>query len=63
MLMCYDFIEIEITRGRTHQMLGIAIATPQIKIKVRREERYHQAQDHGDPGAELGVEAGLNAKK
>lgn len=44
-------------------MLGIAIATPQIKIKVRREERYHQAQDHGDPGAELGVEAGLNAKK
>lgn len=61
--MCYDFIEIEITRGRTHQMHGIEIATPQIKIKVRREERYHQAQDHGDPGEELGPKTGVNAKK
>ena len=61
--MCYDFIEIEITRGRTHQMHGLAIATPQIKRKVRRKERYHQAQDYGDSREELGAEARGNAEK
>lgn len=44
-------------------MHGLAIATPQIKRKVRRKERYHQAQDYGDSREELGVEARGNAEK
>lgn len=63
MSMCYDFIEIEITRGRTHQIYILAREAPQIKIKVGREERYHQAQDYGDSREELGPSARGNAEK